>query len=89
MFPEWERSKTILVILAHPDDPEFFLGGTIAEWVKQGHEVSYLLLTMGQRGVSPQFPDPSNLITRMDTSCLTLKPAGRLHVRFEGHALIS
>jgi Uncharacterized proteins, LmbE homologs len=37
------------------------MGGTIAEWVKQGHEVSYLLLTMGQRGVSPQFPDPSNL----------------------------
>lgn len=61
MFPEWEKSKTIMVILAHPDDPEFFLGGTIAEWVKQGHEVSYLLLTMGQRGVSPQFPDPSNL----------------------------
>ena len=50
-----------MVILAHPDDPEFFLGGTIEEWVKQGHEVSYLLLTMGQRGVSPQFPDPSNL----------------------------
>jgi LmbE family N-acetylglucosaminyl deacetylase len=61
MFPEWQGSKTIMVILAHPDDPEFFLGGTIAEWVKQGHEVSYLLLTKGQRGVSPGYPDPVDL----------------------------
>lgn len=52
-----------MVILAHPDDPEFFLGGTIAEWVKQGHEVSYLLLTKGQRGVSPEYPDPADLDT--------------------------
>lgn len=50
-----------MVILAHPDDPEFFLGGTIAEWAKQGHEVSYLLLTKGQRGVSPEYPDPELL----------------------------
>ena len=62
-FPEWKGSKTIMVILAHPDDPEFFLGGTIAEWTKQGHQVSYLLLTKGQRGVSPQYPDPANLDT--------------------------
>lgn len=60
-FPEWQESKTIMVILAHPDDPEFFLGGTVAEWVKQGHKVSYLLLTKGQKGVSVEFPDPSKL----------------------------
>jgi LmbE family N-acetylglucosaminyl deacetylase len=63
MFPEWEGYKTIMVILAHPDDPEFFLGGTIAEWVKQGHNVSYLLLTKGQRGVTPEYPDPAILDT--------------------------
>lgn len=50
-----------MVILAHPDDPEFFLGGTIAEWAKQGHKVSYLLLTKGQRGVSRDYPDPTDL----------------------------
>ena len=61
IFPEWEGSKKIMVILAHPDDPEFFLGGTIAEWVKQGHTVSYLLLTKGQKGVSPEYPDPALL----------------------------
>lgn len=61
IFPEWEDVKKIMVILAHPDDPEFFLGGTIADWVKQGHTVSYLLLTKGQRGVSPDYPDPEKL----------------------------
>ena len=61
IFPEWKGSKSIMVILAHPDDPEFLMGATIAEWVKQGHKVSYLLLTKGQRGVSPEYPDPANL----------------------------
>ena len=46
----WVGSKEILVILAHPDDPEFFLGGTIARWIKAGHQVRYLLLTKGDKG---------------------------------------
>lgn len=55
MKPFWKEQKNILVILAHPDDPEFFCGGTIAEWVKQGHQVSYCLLTKGDKGVNEQF----------------------------------
>ncbi len=46
----WETPKDILVVLAHPDDPEFFLGGTIARWVKAGHRVRYVLLTRGDKG---------------------------------------
>jgi len=46
----WIGTKKILVILAHPDDPEFFCGAAIARWVDLGHEVDYLLLTTGQRG---------------------------------------
>lgn len=46
----WESPKEILVILAHPDDPEFFLGATIARWIKAGHSVRYLLLTKGDKG---------------------------------------
>ena len=26
----WEKAQKILVILAHPDDPEFFCGATLA-----------------------------------------------------------
>ncbi len=46
----WDTLKDILVILAHPDDPEFFLGGTIARWIKAGHRVRYVLLTQGDKG---------------------------------------
>lgn len=46
----WDSRKEILVILAHPDDPEFFLGATIARWVDAGHLVRYVLLTKGDKG---------------------------------------
>lgn len=47
---QWETPQSILVILAHPDDPEFFCGGTIARWTRAGHQVSYCLLTCGDKG---------------------------------------
>jgi LmbE family N-acetylglucosaminyl deacetylase len=47
---EWETSRNILVILAHPDDPEFFCGGTLARWVRAGHRIQYCLLTCGDKG---------------------------------------
>jgi LmbE family N-acetylglucosaminyl deacetylase len=46
----WKGTKKILVILAHPDDPEFFCGGTIARWTSMGHIISYCLLTRGDKG---------------------------------------
>jgi LmbE family N-acetylglucosaminyl deacetylase len=26
-----------VIIAPHPDDPEFGIGGTVANWVKEGH----------------------------------------------------
>lgn len=46
----WSEQKSILIILAHPDDPEFFLGGTIAKWISEGHKIHYYLLTKGDKG---------------------------------------
>jgi LmbE family N-acetylglucosaminyl deacetylase len=46
----WESPRQILVILAHPDDPEFFCGGTLARWTAAGHRVHYCLLTCGDKG---------------------------------------
>lgn len=40
----------VMVIMAHPDDPEFFCGGTIALWCADGVEVTYLILTNGNKG---------------------------------------
>lgn len=46
----WDTPQRILVILAHPDDPEFFCGATLAKWVLAGHHVIYCLLTCGDKG---------------------------------------
>ncbi|MCK5633812.1 MAG: PIG-L family deacetylase, partial [Anaerolineales bacterium] len=40
----------VLVVLAHPDDPEFFCGGTIARWAASGRKITYCLLTRGDKG---------------------------------------
>ncbi|HEX9029365.1 MAG TPA: PIG-L family deacetylase, partial [Anaerolineales bacterium] len=48
----WESPQRILVVLAHPDDPEFFCGATTARWTAAGHTVGYCLLTCGDKGSS-------------------------------------
>ncbi|MDO8754239.1 MAG: PIG-L family deacetylase, partial [Anaerolineales bacterium] len=54
MTPDtWDSPQNILVILAHPDDPEFFCGGTLAKWALAGHQIAYLLLTCGDKGFNP------------------------------------
>jgi LmbE family N-acetylglucosaminyl deacetylase len=47
---DWEQPQIILVILAHPDDPEFFCGATLARWSRAGHEIHYFLFTCGDKG---------------------------------------
>lgn len=45
-----EERKTVLVIGAHPDDPEFGCAATIAKWATQGYLIDYVLLTSGDKG---------------------------------------
>ncbi len=44
------EAERVLVVLAHPDDPEFFCGATLAKWAREGLEIHYLLLTCGDKG---------------------------------------
>lgn len=39
-----------LVIVAHPDDADFWAGGTVARWSAAGIAVTYLVLTDGDAG---------------------------------------
>lgn len=41
----------IVVVGAHPDDPESGCGGTIARYTSLGHEVTILYLTRGEAGI--------------------------------------
>jgi len=57
----WETPQRILIILAHPDDPEFFCGATLAKWASQGHHLSYGLLTCGDKGTKDRSLSSSDL----------------------------
>lgn len=44
------RTNRILGIFAHPDDPEFFAGASFARWARDGAEITFLLVTSGDKG---------------------------------------
>ena len=44
------RPERVLVVMAHPDDPEFTAGGTIARFCRDGAWVGYLICTLGDKG---------------------------------------
>ncbi len=54
-------SRRVLVVLAHPDDPEFFCGATLAKWARAGDEIHYLLLTCGDKGSDDPDMTPETL----------------------------
>jgi LmbE family N-acetylglucosaminyl deacetylase len=51
--------KRVLLIAAHPDDPEFGCAGTMAKWAAQGQRVDYVLLTSGDQGNRDRLVHPS------------------------------
>lgn len=42
--------QRVMGIFAHPDDPEFFCGGTFAKWAAEGRYVIFVLATSGDKG---------------------------------------
>jgi LmbE family N-acetylglucosaminyl deacetylase len=42
----------VMAIFAHPDDPEFLAGGTLALWAQAGRELIYVICTDGSKGSS-------------------------------------
>ncbi len=49
-----EPRDRVMVMAAHPDDPEFGCAGTVVKWAQAGKKITYVLLTSGDKGS----PDP-------------------------------
>ncbi len=76
----------ILVVVAHPDDPEFFCGGTIARWISEGHAVRYLIVTDGSRGNDDPSISAAQLIAlRQQEQHAAARALGVESVRFLDH----
>jgi LmbE family N-acetylglucosaminyl deacetylase len=41
-----------MFVAAHPDDPEFLAGGTVAQLAREGREITYVIVTNGNKGSS-------------------------------------
>ena len=84
-FEGWTETKRILVILAHPDDPEFFCGATLARWAANGHTIHYCLLTCGDKGAPNGEIQPAELCSeRLVEQKAAAAVIGAKNVRFLG-----
>lgn len=51
------RPNRMLVVLAHPDDESFAVGGTLAKYAHEGIQVILLCATRGEAGISGVAPE--------------------------------
>ena len=67
-------AKTILIIGAHPDDPETGCGGTMIKLAGAGHKVISVYFTRGERGIAGKGLDESAKIrtTEAENACRIL-----------------
>lgn len=56
----WKRGAAVTVIVAHPDDEAFYVGGTLARLRDSGAVVDLIVLTNGDKGYYP-FNDSARL----------------------------
>jgi LmbE family N-acetylglucosaminyl deacetylase len=56
-----EGSERVMVVTAHPDDAEFGAAGTVAQMVKEGREVTYVIVTNGDKGSGDRSMNPERL----------------------------
>src|SRR5574342_4404 len=66
-------TKTILAVLAHPDDESFGLGGTLALYAQKGYETYLVCATRGEAGTV----DAEHLNGFRDTAELRTAELGR------------
>lgn len=50
---DWTRA---LVVMAHPDDPEYGVAAAVAVWTAAGKDVGYVLATKGEAGIAGMPP---------------------------------
>ncbi|WJH34002.1 bacillithiol biosynthesis deacetylase BshB2 [Paenibacillus sp. CC-CFT747] len=55
--------KRILLVLPHPDDEAFGVSGTLAMAIKEGTQVTYACLTLGEMGRNMGIPPFANRVT--------------------------
>lgn len=80
-FPtDWTSA---LVLVAHPDDPEYGMAAAVAKWTTEGKNVVYALATSGERGIEGMAPEEAGPL-REDEQRASGAVVGVDHVEFWG-----
>src|SRR5437868_12340409 len=58
-LPKFQR---VMVVSAHPDDPDFGAGGAVARLADSGAEVTYVIVTDGRQGGEDPTQKDSELV---------------------------
>ena len=61
-----EPLNRVMLIAAHPDDPEFGCAGSIVKWAQAGKQITYVLLTSGDKGSHDPDLRPGRLAARRE-----------------------
>jgi LmbE family N-acetylglucosaminyl deacetylase len=78
--------ERILVVMAHPDDVDFGLAGTVATWTDAGIAVSYCIVTSGDAGgFDPAVPRSEIAGIRQAEQRAAAAAVGVSDVRFLGY----
>lgn len=80
------KPQHILVIVAHPDDIEFGVAGSVARWVDEGIQITYGIVTDGAAGSNEPSVDLKVLANqRQAEQCAAAEAVGVRDVRFLGY----
>lgn len=58
--------QRVMVIAAHPDDPEFGCAGAVLKWAQAGRHITYVLITSGDKGSHDPDLRPGQLAARRE-----------------------
>lgn len=86
MTDEFYVPQRALVVVAHADDIEFGMAGTVARWTDAGAQVTYCIVTDNSSGSNHADADLSELVkTRQQEQTASARVVGVTDVRFLGY----
>jgi len=76
----------VMFVAAHPDDPDFLAGGTVARLAKEGRAVTYVIVTNGNKGSGKRSVTSEQLAPiRQEEQRRAAQVLGVGHVAFLGY----
>jgi LmbE family N-acetylglucosaminyl deacetylase len=83
------KKLKIVCMGAHPGDPEFGCGGTMAKYAREGHDVTFIYLTRGEAGdPAKSYAESAALRTaEAETACKNLHVKPVFAGQTDGHTI--